>query len=187
MSASLSMDDARRIGGEMRKRLPDEVMRPTLGYANTRIGAAARSRYMRDAPGEAGTPNTSSTLRIIKGRLVRSITAARGTTKTDMRGEGFVEMVVTKAIARLRKSSLVPYFATHEKGFSGTVEVPSHTRQITKPASRSVTVKAHTRQMETPKRPTLGPAMLDEATRIATYARKRLSKLLASITESLAD
>lgn len=179
------MDDVRAIGADLRKRLPDEVMRPTLGYANTRIGAAARSRYMIDAPGAAGTPNPGSKLRIIKGRLVRSLTMARGTTKTDMRGEGFVEMIVTKAIARLRKGSRVEYFPAHEEGFKGTVQVPSHTRQITKPVARSVTVKAHARRMEIRKRPTLGPALLDEATRIAVFARKRLSKLIASIADSI--
>lgn len=180
------MDDVRRIGGEMRQHLPDEVLRPTLGYANTRIGAAAVSRYMRDAPSEGGTVNTGSKLRIIKGRLARSFTAARGTTKTDMRGEGFVEMIVTKAIARLRKGSRVPYFAIHEKGFSGSVQVAAHTRQITQPVARTVTVQAHMRQMENVKRPTLGPAMLDEASRIAVYARKKLEKMLSSIIDSLA-
>jgi phage gpG-like protein len=56
------------------------------------------------------------------------------------------------------------YGRAHEHGFSGTVSVPKHKREITqawgKPIERKrITVRAHSRRLNLPKRPFLQPAV----------------------------
>jgi phage gpG-like protein len=139
--------------------------------AAPRIGAIATRRYMRDAgkrasPGNVTLgPNATDTLRIVSGRLARSLTGAR----TDRGAPQSINRVrrVTDTVVRLVKGTTVDYAAVHEEGFQGTVDVRPHRRTMTHgfgPESaypQTVTVTRHARQMDIPARPYLGPATED--------------------------
>jgi phage gpG-like protein len=148
-----------------------EAAEEMLRQGASRIGAIAVSEYMRDAGKAAGRgdvtlgPNQTDTLRIVTGRLARSLTGAR----TDRAAPESINRVrrVTSTAVRLIKGSRVPYAEVHEEGFRGSVDVRPHRRTMTQgfgPDSaypQDVVVTRHTRQMDIPARPYLGPATED--------------------------
>ena len=148
-----------------------EATEELLRQGSVRIGAIATSKYMRDAGKAAGRgdvtvgPNRTDTLRIMTGRLARSLTGAR-TGRNAPESINRVR-VITGTAVRLIKGSRVPYAEVHEEGFRGSVDVRPHRRTMTEgfgPDSlypMDVTVTRHTRQMDIPARPYLSPAVED--------------------------
>lgn len=148
-----------------------EAAEELLQQGASEIGAIAVSKYMRDAGKAAGRgdvtlgPNRTDTLRIVTGRLARSLTGAR----TDRGAPESINRVqqITSTAVRLIKGSRVEYARVHEKGFRGSVDVRPHRRTMKQgfgPDSlypMDVIVTRHTRQMDIPARPYLSPAMED--------------------------
>lgn len=147
-----------------------ETVEGVLERSGSRIGAIATSRYMRDAGKAAGRgdvtlgPNNTDTLRIVTGRLARSLTGAR----TDRAAPESINRVqVSGTEVTLTKGTKVEYAEVHERGFRGAVDVRPHRRTMTEgfgPDSlypMEVIVGRHTRQMDIPARPFLGPAVED--------------------------
>jgi len=141
-----------------------------LREGSSRIGTIATSSYMRDAGKSAGRgdtalgPNQTDTLRIVTGRLARSLTGAR----TDRNAPDSISRVdVIDETVRLIKGTKVEYAEVHEKGFRGTVDVRPHRRTMEQGFGpdtlypMEVVVGRHTRQMDIPARPFLGPAVED--------------------------
>lgn len=156
------------------RQLLDKIVEATeelLRQGGPRIGQIAVSRYMRKASGVTNTeqqtlgPNRTDTLRVVTGRLSRSLTGAR-TARGAPESINRVRQVTSTAI-RLIKGSRVPYAEVHEKGFRGSVDVRPHRRTMTDgfgPDSaypQDVVVTRHTRQMDIPARPYLSPAFED--------------------------
>ena len=150
--------------------------RKLLQSSQARIAARAGSTYMRDAGAGAGprSPQDSGPLRIVTGRLERSLRGAR----TGGVDESISEIETTpQGRLRLTLGSRVPYAAAHEEGFSGTVRVPSHTRTQTVAFGRPISpvrvnVRAHTKQLRIPKRSYLGPAAEQETPWVEREARR---------------
>jgi len=147
-----------------------DTVEDLLRQGSSRIGAIATSRYMRDAGKAAGRgdvtlgPNRTDTLRIVTGRLGRSLTGAR----TDRDAPESISRVdVIDETVRLIKGTRVEYAEVHEKGFQGAVDVRPHRRTMTQGFGpdtlypMTVVVGRHTRQMDIPARPFLGPAVED--------------------------
>lgn len=148
------------------------VARSVLEEASRRIGARAVGSYMRDAGPGAGrrAPSDTGPLRIVSGRLARSLTGARG-----MAGgapEGIDEItVISEEVVRLVKGSAVPYAAVHEYGFTGAVAVGAHARRTPR---GPVQVRAHQRHARIPARPYLNPALADELPAVQAMAAEHL-------------
>lgn len=134
------------------------------------IGGRAIGTYMRDAKGEGRRDVADSgPLRIVTGRLARSMA-------TSARDEAVNKLeVLSPGLIRFTKGSTVPYAAVHEYGFSGSVQVPSHSRER---KGTTYTVRAHARKMEMPARPYLQPAIDDETDKIRERAVAELRKAL---------
>lgn len=113
-----------------------QVLRPTGTYLRTRIAAYVTTKYMRDGSSDPGSftpisfsrrgrarragatvygprPTASGPLRILSGRLVRSITGARTGTGAS---EAIDEMELKNDVLIVRKGSKVPYARIHEFG-----------------------------------------------------------------------
>ena len=90
-------------------------------------------------------------------------------TRPEVKSEGVVS---TRAGANLS------YFAAHEFGFQGTVQVPSARVRATS-KRKEHTRKAHSRRMNIPKRAPLSAAIEEHSTRIYTeQISKQLGKLI---------
>ena len=165
-----------------------EVVEDLLQQGASRIGQIAVSKYMRDAGAEAGRgdvtlgPNRTDTLRIVTGRLARSLTGAR----TDRGAPESINRVrqITGTAIRLIKGSRVEYAEVHEEGFRGSVDVRPHRRTMTQgfgPDSLyplDVTVTRHARQMDIPARPYLSPAFEDWLSELRDTAPPALRKAI---------
>lgn len=124
-----------------------------------RLGAASTSRYMRNATGEGARRRTDTgPLRIVTGRLSRSLIGAAGNQDSVRRIQPFVN-----GRSALIFGTEVPiYPEIHEKGWSGTVR--PHTRTITQAFGKAitpVTVSVGAHQRRVPARPYLSPALRD--------------------------
>ena len=96
--------------------------------ANTRIGGTAVSKYMDNVAGVSGQSTfgaiqgklrRGAKLRIITGRLARSILGSRKTFAQNMGGavESIEEITTPRVgVVELTKGSKVPYAAIHEYG-----------------------------------------------------------------------
>ena len=146
----------------------EEFAETYLRKASARIAARAISEYMRDTGGTEGRRRSddSGPLRIVSGRLSRSLASRGRNVDTGGQPEGIMSIEVAAGVVTLIKGSKVPYAPPHEYGFRGTQWVPSHPRRITqafgKPIEpREVTVRAHTRKMALAERAYLHPALQD--------------------------
>jgi len=157
-----------------------DAVEDLLLQGSSRIGAIATSKYMRDAGKAAGRgdttlgPNGTDTLRIVTGRLARSLTGAR----TDRNAPESISRVerVADAAVQLIKGTRVEYAEVHEEGFRGTVDVRPHRRTMEQGFGpdtlypMEVVVGRHTRQMDIPARPFLGPAVEDYMQELRQHA-----------------
>lgn len=148
------------------------------------IAADATSKYMREGIGQEGTPNPTDTLRIVSGRLARSLVNA-SESRTGTR-EGVSDISLNPA--RMEYGSRVPYAAVHEYGFTGTVEVPAHTRTISQAFGRSipqrdVSVSAHSRRMFMPARPYLTPSFEGLQDTLAEMLAERVTEAIIEAVE----
>lgn len=94
-----------------------EWARLVLKKSRSLIGRRATGHYMRDARGEPRrrSPSDRGPLRIVSGRLARSLRDARtreAVSEVHDVADGIVELVY---------GTRTPYAATHEKGFTGMV------------------------------------------------------------------
>ena len=147
--------------------------RRALGKGAALIGGTATTKYMRTGGTDVGPNNQTGigSLRRQTGRLARSLTGARSAQPTpgSLRAapEGVFDLSPTTGGVRLTYGSEVPYAGVHEDGFSGRVNVHTHTRQQTHVFGReldspmTVRVHAHSRMMNMPARPYLEPALGD--------------------------
>lgn len=92
-----------------------EEMPGIANFARARIGARAGSSYMRDAGVGAGrrAPDDQGPLRIVTGRLFRSLVGAR----YQGRYEGILNVKSTTGGFRIEIGSKVRYAAVHERGY----------------------------------------------------------------------
>lgn len=160
-----------------------------LQTASVRIGARATSTFMRNAGKGAGprSPGDTGPLRIVTGRLARSLSGAR-TGRAAPESIASIEAISATAV-RLIKGSAVPYAKAHEEGYRGPMRVPTHQRRISQAFGRPiapvvVTVKAHTRQGTIPKRPYLAPALEKELPALQSLAADRLIELIEEVALS---
>jgi phage gpG-like protein len=111
-------------------------------------------------------------LKVRTGRLRRSITA-------KFEGEGSGNF-------RAKVGTNVRYARAHEEGFSGSVQVPEHSRRQTVAwgkimrEPKVVTVRAHSMQMNIEARPFLRPSLTENLDRIKGNIRKALTEGLKS-------
>ena len=153
--------------------------------ARTRIASDATGRLMVDGRGMEGTRNPNrgiGTLRRITGRLARSITGAAHTTGN----ESIFNVTVSGTDTEVEIGSSVPYAATHEMGFSGSVNVPAHSRVITQAFGRSIPatevfVRSHVRTMNIPARPYLSPAIEKQDKYLNDWLSKNMEPVLSGL------
>jgi len=170
-----------------------QVAEEVLEEAGPAIGAIAVSEYMRDAGAAAGRgdvtlgPNRTDTLRIVTGRLARSLTGAR----TDRSAPESIQRVeqITDTAVRLIKGTTVEYAEVHEEGFQGAVDVRPHRRTMTQGFGpdtlypMDVIVGRHTRQMDIPARPFLGPAVEDYLPDLRSLVREKLRDMIRRVID----
>lgn len=150
------------------------VLRRIAGAASKMIADTATGRYMRfvSAPAGRRSPTDTGPLRIASGRLARSLTGAQ----TLGSRESIYKVHLKGLRLELTMGSLVPYAAVHEFGFSGSVTVQAHTRQVTQvfghvlPHPVEVAVSTHTRQANIPARPYLEPSLRHNESKITKHA-----------------
>lgn len=159
-----------------------------LQWAQQTLANTSINEYMRDAGKGAGPrrPNDTGPLRIVTTRLARSLTGGQFSSHGVGGNESIAEIEVSKEGVTLRWGSRVPYARVHEEGFSGTVNVPAHTRTITQAfgrqiAPREVQVQAHTRQMFIPARPYLGPSLEDNLQKLENELADRFVSLVIEV------
>lgn len=119
-------DQAERIAQAERRVL--KALKDWALVANTRIGGTAVSKYMDNVAGVSGQSTfgaiqgklrRGAKLRIITGRLARSILGSRKTFAQRMGGavESIEEITTPRVgVVELTKGSKVPYAAIHEYG-----------------------------------------------------------------------
>ena len=161
MSRGADLSGARRKLKAFREKLPKAVD-DIASHARTRIAGRANTSYFRDAGPGAGprASNDNGPLRIVTGRLERSLRGAR----YKGRQEGILNVKTVPKGFRIEIGSKVPYAATHEKGFSGVVQRGD--------VSYTLTI---------PRRPYAAPSAKKERRRIVIFSRKRISKAGASL------
>jgi len=125
-----------------------------LGVATKVVVATAVGQFMRNAKGEPRrrSPGDGGPLRILKGRLARSLTGARTGSKGP---ESIYKLSFSAGGVRVTFGSKTPYARIHEKG--GTAG-----------PGRSVRI---------PGRPYLGPALAKEEAKVAGLLGKELIAL----------
>ena len=162
-------DQAERIDkarGRIEKALKEWVI-----VANTRIGGRAVSKYMDNVAGVSGQSTfgliqgklrRGPKLRVITGRLLRSILGSRRTFAQNMGGavESIEEVRMPRVgVVELVKGSSVPYAAIHEYGgLAGR--------------DKSVSI---------PRRSYLRPAFRDETGYLTGDLRERIQKAVSVI------
>jgi len=147
--------------------------------ARVRVSGSSTTGFMVDAPGAKGrNPNVGvGTLRRISGRLSRSLIGAVG----NSGNESIYEVSITPDSVNVQMGSATPYAAVHEFGFSGSVNVPAHTRKITQAfgrdiTPRSVNVRSHIRLANIPARPYLSPAIESQTEWLADWLANEMAK-----------
>lgn len=185
MSARNDIPALRRDLDQFRAALPG-ALRRMGGRIFVRIGASATSQFMQDAGPSASprSPSDSGPLRIVTGRLARSLTGA-ATQRVGRESIRRIEISGNRMTIAI--GTRVPYAGVHEDGFDGPVKVPAHQRTITQAWGRPITptvvqVKGHERRMKMPKRSYLGPAVRAQTPYIERTARFAIGQAL---TEAL--
>lgn len=118
-----------------------------------RLSAVTSGKYMRQAPGKGPrSPSDSGPLRIVSGRLVRSINANE---TTGIGRESVRHFTWEGNSGLIRYGSSTPYAPAHEYGFFGRVAVSAHTRKD------GTSVSPHVTLMNIPARPYLAPALAE--------------------------
>jgi phage gpG-like protein len=167
------------------------IIKPNLNriadVVRVRIGGSATGTYMRDSG--ATTPEAqkalgrnkrrgAGALRIVSGRLARSLTGSR----TGGNVEGSTEAKLSGNSVSVTMKTDVPYANVHEYGFTGSIQVPQHQRRITQAFGReldspkTVQVRGHSRQVSIPKRPYLEPAKKAQLPKI----KERVTEIVAT-------
>lgn len=169
------MSEIREIIDSFKANLPAEMGRAGQDAMN-RLAASATSHYMRDVGFPSGpvgrnTRTGPGSLRIISGRLARSLINAQKALSGGSVREGIADMRITSEGVSFRWGTTVPYAGVHERGFQGTVQVPAHQRTISQAFGRpidpkSVSVRPHSRDVNIQARPYMGPAVNDEVSNV---------------------
>lgn len=163
-----------------------------VDVARIRVSATATEEYMRDAgftsPPFPPRKSASGPLRILSGRLARSLTGAMSHTKGGASPENISEVTSTKEGIKFTYGTKTPYARVNEKGFSGTVNIPAHQRTITqafgrKIPAKTITVAAHTRMMVIPARPYLNPAKNDNVEWLQNWLADETQELILEATD----
>lgn len=156
------------------------------GEARVRLGSASADRFMkrgqktRTAEERARLyPNPLQgvgTLRRMTNRLANSLTGARN---ADGQDESIYNVTATAKGIEIEYGTAVPYAGQHEYGFSGSVNIPGHTRRITqafgrKIEPRTVQVNSYTKMANIPARPYLMPAVESEMAYLASWLEQNL-------------
>lgn len=190
-------DPVRPSLDRFREELP-ETLRLIGRRASARIGAVAAKEFMQDAPaGSRRSPDDGGPIRIVSGRLVRSLVTRGRQEDTGGQPEGIMEIAVEGGVMTLTKGSRVPYARANELGFEGTVQVPAHRRRspeddVVADYTRSgkarylsqgvVFIRAHQRKVRIPARSYLGPAQEASEPYVAGLAQRETRKLIGSLT-----
>lgn len=153
---------------QFQKKLPS-VLRKIGRHSTTLITQTSTNKYMQFGSANMGprSPTDTGPLRIVTSRLSRSISSAQ---KGGNR-ESSYSMDVKGYKMNLTIGSLVPYAAIHEFGFSGTIDVPAHTRA-------GSPVRAHQRRVNIKARPYLEPSLRHNEKIIRKDAAERVYKTL---------
>lgn len=168
-------------------------------YADARVGKTATTKYMRDAGKEAGLAsrsvpmerNRTGTLRILTGRLRRSVSGGFTALEAGRVREGFVKVEIRPGPEMVfTKGSTVPYARIQEEGGTVTIPITAKSRRffwamfirtgqgfwkglaLTKRTSIKITI---------PSRPYLGPALIDEAPAIQKYGEQRFERMVRTV------
>lgn len=141
----------------LERELP-HALREFAGVAFSRIAGRAVGRYMQNALGETNRRQPGGPLRILSGRLAKSLTNSEGPAGR----EGHRTISVSGAKLRAEMGSTVPYAAVHEYG-------------------ASFSMVSQRRTVNIPARPYLRPAMQDEAPKIDKLARVMLRDLVIEL------
>ena len=166
----------------------EPLLRSYADIARVRIARSATNRFMKDSgatnpQAQRALGNNSATgegtLRIVSGRLARSLVGAQQGQSREM----IFDTAMKGGTFELIFGSSVPYARTHEEGFSGQVTVPQHTRRITQAFGRkiepkTVNVTAHSKKMNIQPRPYLAPALREELSGIQSDLSEALMELL---------
>jgi phage gpG-like protein len=162
-----------------------------LDIARTRISGTAKQEYMADggftSPPFPPRESVSGPLRVLSGRLARSLTGARSFNGGgNANSENISKVESTKEGVKLTYGSNVPYARVHEEGINETVNIPAHTRTITQAfgqpiEEQTVKVEQHRRHMKIPARPYLGPAADDNRQWLADKLQEEFQDLTLSI------
>lgn len=155
------------------------------------IQGKAVSRYMVDAPGARGTPNPNrgpGTLRRIGGRDVSLQFSLVNPNDPD----NLYAVSVSPDEVRVTLGSKKPYAGIHERGFEGTVNVPSHTRRITQAFGREIDpkeiqVQSYVRDATMPARPYMDPAVNDAIPKLFDWLERNSRQLAEGLAEGLGD
>lgn len=146
-------------GFDLFVRLLPGVLTQALADASRRVTGTAISQYMRDAGREPKRrrPDDNGPLRIVTGRLARSLTGAR---KAGNASEAIYEIDTDPTGGvRLTFGSRVPYARIHEfGGFAGREQ-----------------------QTYIPGRPYLNPALQDEEQQIRLIFGERIDDLIKQV------
>lgn len=172
------------------KRTGDLLLR-YMKFAQMRLGQTSINSYMREAGKGAGPrdPNDTGPLRIVSSRLSRSLVGGQFSFGAGTGGpEGISEIKATNEGVKLTWGSAVPYARAHEEGFTGTVNVPAHTRVMTqafgrKIAPRSVFVDSYSYTQNIPARPYLEPSLQDNMDVLTEEIADRFMNMIMEVLE----
>jgi len=155
---------------KFRSRLQDKII-TAMGTAVQVVIGRTVSTYMRDAKDEPArrSPLDKGPLRIVTGRLVRSLTGARTGTNQP---ESIYRIQSGGGDVTVTFGSVVPYAAIHEYG--GTID-----RLARSVISTRATIPAHT--ITIPGRPYLGPALNDESDTVVNLFDVEIQELAREV------
>lgn len=185
--------------GDMAQRLDqaalqfEAMLREFLDAARVRLAATATREYMRDAaitsPPFPPRKSASGPLRILSGRLARSLTGASSFTGGGAaHPENISRIVSSEEEVRLEYGTNVPYAAAHEYGFRGIVYVRPHHRQITQAFGRAIAptrvqVQGYAYRQNIPARPYLSPSLDDNLEILQQMLAKESTELILEATK----
>jgi len=148
-----------------------------LRRASARIAGRSIGRYMKRTAFKNVAPRKpDDPIRILTGRLSRSLVSRGRIEDTGGQPEGIMKIQVTKTLVRLIKGSKVPYASVHEHGFRGVVYVRPHKR--VHQSGRRHNVRWHARRVVIAKRAYLLPALQDELPTLQDMAESEVTGLI---------
>lgn len=177
-------DELTRKMRRFERALEDELAR-MAGPIFSRVAARSVGSYMRDAKGESELRSRSDDgpLRIVKGRLARSLT---GASTAGVGSEAVRRIELRGATLRLRQGSRTPYAAAQE--FGARIRVTPAMRSYFWARFYETDDERYKAMALSPKsvfeiepRPFLGPALDDERGWIQQYAEGRVTAMMRKV------